>query len=170
MNQSSNPPFNLLLDFLFGADLLDRSHQRSTLLGQHMTDKSRLFRPLASGLLAASLFASAAFAQTDMTQETISRLQALGYTEFQVSRTFFGRVKISALSDDMAREVVMNQHTGEILREVDMTARIAEMRAMMAEQNGGAMGGNGGSGTGGNSGGMGGNGGNSGGMGGGMGG
>jgi uncharacterized membrane protein YgcG len=138
-----------------------------------MTDKPRIFRTLASGLLAASLFASAAFAQTDMTQQTISRLQALGYTEFQVSKTFFGRVKISALSDDMAREVVMNQHTGEILREVDMTARIAEMRAMMAEQNGGTMGGNGGSGmggNGGNSGGMGGNGGNSGGMGGGMGG
>lgn len=130
-----------------------------------MTDKPRVFRTLASGLLAASLFASAAFAQTDMTQQTISRLQALGYTEFQVSKTFFGRVKISALSDDMAREVVMNQHTGEILREVDMTARIAEMRAMMAQQNGGNMGGTGG--MGGNSGG---NGGSSGGMGGGMGG
>jgi len=135
-----------------------------------MTRKPKIATPLATGLLVASLFASAAFAQTDMTQETISRLQALGYTQFQVSKTFFGRVKISAMSSDMAREVVMNQHTGEILREVDMTARIAEMRAMMAQQNGGNMGGTGGSGMGGNSGGMGGNGGSSGGMGGGMGG
>jgi uncharacterized membrane protein YgcG len=135
-----------------------------------MTLKSRYLKPFASGLLAASLITSAAFAQTDMTQDIISRLQSLGYTEFQVSKTFFGRVKINALSTDMAREVVMNQHTGEILREVDMTANIAEMRAMMAEQNGGTMGGSGsmgGSGTGGNSGGNGGgNGGNGGGMGG----
>ncbi len=135
-----------------------------------MNCKTKIFKTFASGLIATSLLAGAAFAQTNTTQETIASLQALGYTQFQVSRTFFGRVKISALSSNTAREIVVNQHTGEILREVDMTARIAEMRTAMAKQNGAAMSGTGGAGMGGNSGGMGGNGGNSGGMGGGTGG
>lgn len=47
----------------------------------------------------------------------VAQLYAQGYHSVQVSRTFLGRVKINAVLGDLRREIVVNPHTGEILRD-----------------------------------------------------
>ena len=133
-------------------------------------------------LLATTLLAGTALAQASFLTKTLDNLRAQGYTHFDVSRTFFGRIRVDAFSDTAARQVIINRHTGEILRNVDMTANMAKMLAGhsfdrevhgmdgMGMGNGGMMGGGAPSGPGGNSGGSGGMGGSGGSPGGGMGG
>ena len=50
-------------------------------------------------------------------QEIISQLEAQGYRDVTVSRTWLGRVRIEAESSTHEREIVFNQRTGEILRD-----------------------------------------------------
>lgn len=127
-----------------------------------MNMKPKIATRVASAMLVSAFAAGAVFAQSDMTNDMIAKLREQGFTQFQVGRTFFGRIRIDALSANAAREVVMNRHTGEVLRDVDMTSRIDEMQAEMqqqsqGQQNGAGMGNNGaGNGGMGGSGGMGG--------------
>lgn len=50
-------------------------------------------------------------------QEIISQLEAQGYKDVTVSRTWLGRIRIEAESGTHEREIVFNQRTGEILRD-----------------------------------------------------
>lgn len=50
-------------------------------------------------------------------EEIISQLQAQGYSDVSVSRTWLGRIRIEAESGTHEREIVFNQRTGEILRD-----------------------------------------------------
>ncbi len=96
-----------------------------------------------AGLVASAVMAGGAFAQTGnkMVDDMIGQLRNQGYTQFQVGRTFFGRIRIDALSKNGAREVIMNRYTGEVLRDADMTARRAEMASEMARNHEGVIGG-----------------------------
>ncbi|MDQ7079233.1 MAG: hypothetical protein Q9M41_01040 [Paracoccaceae bacterium] len=102
-----------------------------------------------AGLVASTMMAGGAFAQTGnkMIDEMIAQLRSQGYTQFQVGRTFFGRIRIDALSKTGAREVIMNRYTGEVLRDADMSAHRAEMLAEMAKNHEGVIGGMSGSGN-----------------------
>lgn len=95
-----------------------------------------------AGLVASTMMVGGAFAQTGnkMIDDMIAQLRSQGYTQFQVGRTFFGRIRIDALSKTGAREVIMNRYTGEILRDADMTARRAEMASEMAKNHEGVIG------------------------------
>lgn len=44
-------------------------------------------------------------------------LQDQGFTEFEVKRTWLGRIKIEAYADGIEREIIVNGRTGEILRD-----------------------------------------------------
>lgn len=44
-------------------------------------------------------------------------LQEQGFTEFEVERTWLGRIKIEAYADGIEREIILNARTGEILRD-----------------------------------------------------
>ncbi len=102
-----------------------------------------------AGLVASTMVAGGAFAQTGnkMVDEMIAQLRSQGFTQFQVGRTFFGRIRIDALSQNGAREVIMNRYTGEVLRDADMSAHRAEMLAEMAKNHKGVIGGMNGSGN-----------------------
>jgi len=102
-----------------------------------------------AGLVASAVMAGGAFAQTGnkMVDEMIAQLRSQGFTQFQVGRTFFGRIRIDALSKTGAREVIMNRYTGEVLRDADMSAHRAEMLAEMAKNHEGVIGGMNGSGN-----------------------
>jgi len=104
-----------------------------------MTTQKSLARRLSAGIIAATLITTAAFAQTSIVDSAIAKLRADGFTQFQVGRTFFGRIKIDAISPTAAREIIMNRATGEVLHEVDMTAKMDAMRAEFAN-NGATMG------------------------------
>ncbi|SLN42754.1 hypothetical protein TRL7639_02207 [Falsiruegeria litorea R37] len=57
-------------------------------------------------------------AQTpDIAQPMVSRLQTEGYTVTEVSRTWLGRILITATTEGHLREIVLNRTTGEILRD-----------------------------------------------------
>ena len=56
--------------------------------------------------------------QAQTPQESVlTQLQAQGFDDFNINRTFLGRIRIVALSDDLRREIVFNPNTGEILRD-----------------------------------------------------
>jgi len=103
-----------------------------------MTTLKTLTRRLSAGMVAAALMTGAAFAQTSIIDSAIAKLRTEGFTQFQVGRTFFGRLKIDAISANSAREVIMNRATGEVLHEVDMTATRDAMQAEFAK-NGGSI-------------------------------
>lgn len=63
-----------------------------------------------------ALLPSVGLAQT--AQDSIVRqLTQQGFRDITVSRTFLGRVRIMAMSDDLRREIVFNPATGEIIRD-----------------------------------------------------
>jgi len=47
----------------------------------------------------------------------LRELRAQGYTEFTISTTWLGRLRILALSPKYRREIIANPRTGEILRD-----------------------------------------------------
>lgn len=53
--------------------------------------------------------------QAEVYDPFVSQLQDQGYADITVGRTWLGRIVISANRDDMAREIVLNARTGEIL-------------------------------------------------------
>ncbi len=58
-----------------------------------------------------------AAAQT-IQDQLVEQLQAQGFTNMQVSRTWLGRVRIMSRRGDLVRELVFNPQTGEILRDL----------------------------------------------------
>jgi hypothetical protein len=53
--------------------------------------------------------------QAEVYDPFVSQLQDQGYVNITIGRTWLGRIVISANRDDMAREIVLNARTGEIL-------------------------------------------------------
>lgn len=72
-------------------------------------------KPVITGL-AFFAFAQPAFAQS-VQEQIITQLQAQGYSEFLVERTWLGRIRIETSNGELDRELVFNPHTGEILRD-----------------------------------------------------
>lgn len=69
-------------------------------------------------LLFLMLTCQSALAQTpDIAQPVMSRLQTEGYAVTEVSRTWLGRILITATTEGHLREIVLNRTTGEILRD-----------------------------------------------------
>lgn len=68
---------------------------------------------LAFGL---TLAASQVFAQS-FTDDFIARLEAEGYTEFVITRTWLGRTRLLARNGSIIREIIFNTRSGEILRD-----------------------------------------------------
>lgn len=59
-----------------------------------------------------------ALAETpDIAQPVVSRLQTEGYSVTEVSRTWLGRILITATTPGHLREIVLNRTTGEVLRD-----------------------------------------------------
>ncbi|SHG92228.1 hypothetical protein [Marivita hallyeonensis] len=80
-------------------------------------------RQILTGVLAATLLPSTAFAQTAQDQ-VIDQLQRQGYNRFTLGRTLLGRTRIVATGPSGRREIILNPSTGAILRDyVDRSAR-----------------------------------------------
>lgn len=47
----------------------------------------------------------------------VAQLQSQGFNRITIGRTFLGRVRITATSDRLEREIIFNPRTGEILRD-----------------------------------------------------
>lgn len=57
-----------------------------------------------------------AAAQT-VQEQIITQLTDQGFGDFEISRTFLGRVRVVTQSDQLQRELVFNPTTGEMLRD-----------------------------------------------------
>lgn len=55
------------------------------------------------------------FAQQDVTDPAIARIEEDGFTVSDVRRTWLGRIAITAKNDHSLREVVLNRTTGAVL-------------------------------------------------------
>ena len=77
---------------------------------------------LVAGAAFAALSATAAFADEDYVKDIVAFLKTHGYTDIAVSRTLLGRVRIIAVNSKGKRELICNPRTGEILRDVIITA------------------------------------------------
>lgn len=53
--------------------------------------------------------------QADVYDPFVVQLRDQGYSDITVGRTWLGRIVINARRDDIAREIVLNARTGEIL-------------------------------------------------------
>jgi hypothetical protein len=65
-----------------------------------------------------ALCGAPALAQIDRTTAILRALEAEGYTRIETRRTWLGRVQIEARGEPGRREIVLNPHTGEILRDL----------------------------------------------------
>ncbi len=61
--------------------------------------------------------AAPVFGQTTVQQRFVSELRQQGFGNLKISRTWLGRVRITAQSKDYKRELVFNPNSGEILRD-----------------------------------------------------
>ena len=78
-------------------------------------------RVFLTGLCATVFCAQAAQAET--AAEAVSRqLRGFGYGQIKVSRTWLGRVRITAERGKTAREIVIDPRTGEVLRDLSTDA------------------------------------------------
>ena len=68
--------------------------------------------------LALVLALSATAAVADGLEDSVlAQLRQQGFVEFQVSHTLLGRLHIIALGPEYRREIVINPHSGEVLRD-----------------------------------------------------
>lgn len=68
--------------------------------------------------LAIAITVCAATGQAQTVQDSIvTQLTEQGFTEIWISRTWLGRSRIVARSDELYREIIVNPVTGEILRD-----------------------------------------------------
>ncbi len=85
-----------------------------------MSDQAsaRLFQRIAALILALFLGLHAAPARAEIWEDlVVEALIDQGYEVSMVHRTLLGRVRIVALSETLRREIVINPHTGEVLRD-----------------------------------------------------
>jgi uncharacterized membrane protein YgcG len=76
-----------------------------------MKRRTFIFSLLAASALPGQLLAS------PIQDFLLKELRAQGYTEFTVSTTWLGRLRILAISPKYRREIIANPRTGEILRD-----------------------------------------------------
>lgn len=62
------------------------------------------------------LGSTSAIAQ-NVQEQIVQKLRSEGYTQIEISRSFFGRLRIEAHKDNFERELVVNPRTGVILRD-----------------------------------------------------
>lgn len=74
-------------------------------------------RKFLAGLLWGLIAATPAAAQ-DHVEDIVSQLREQGFSNIQQESTLLGRVRIMASSGDGQREIILNPHTGEILRDL----------------------------------------------------
>lgn len=74
------------------------------------------FRSAMTGLILAGLSATASAAQDNL-NSVIRQLRAQGYSKVEVERTWLGRYRIEARGPAGEREIVLNERTGEVLRD-----------------------------------------------------
>ena len=74
-------------------------------------------RKITLTLVLSLLLPQIAFSQS-AEEQVVAQLRAQGYSEFQVSRTLLGRLRVIAETDDLRRELVINTATGTVLRDV----------------------------------------------------
>ncbi|MCX7300260.1 MAG: hypothetical protein NTX73_07770 [Rhodobacterales bacterium] len=67
--------------------------------------------------LAVALSMAGPAAANELTDEVTTALVSQGYEIMQMNRTWLGRVRIVAESDEVRREIVINPYTGEVLRD-----------------------------------------------------
>jgi hypothetical protein len=70
-----------------------------------------------TSLAAFLLMHAPAHAQSPVAEDVITRIEAEGYTVTEVTRSWLGRIVITASSKTDLREVVLNRTSGEILRD-----------------------------------------------------
>lgn len=73
--------------------------------------KRRFALILSVGLLASPLAAQ------DVGSQISQQLQEQGYKDVSISKTWLGRLRIEANSEEQTREIIVNPRTGEILRD-----------------------------------------------------
>ncbi len=71
-------------------------------------------------------------AANELTDEVTTALVTQGYEIVQMNRTWLGRVRIVAESDEVRREIVINPYTGEVLR--DYSVLLADIPEPPAER------------------------------------
>lgn len=71
-------------------------------------------------------------------EQIVAQLQAQGFQDIQVERTWLGRARIQAMRDGTSREIVVNPTTGEILRDLWLSQSGTEARKItIGDDNGG---------------------------------
>jgi hypothetical protein len=76
--------------------------------------------------LAVALSMAGPAAANELTDEVTTALVSQGYEITQMNRTWLGRVRIVAESDEVRREIVINPYTGEVLRDYSVLLANAE--------------------------------------------
>lgn len=71
---------------------------------------------IATFALVACLSASPAMAE-EVSDRIVLWLEQQGFTNFEIERTWLGRIKIEAYARGVEREIIINGRTGEILRD-----------------------------------------------------
>lgn len=82
---------------------------------------------IATTALFVALAAPVSAADIDYVAAVSNYLAAQGYQVDNVRKTFWGRVKISASKGTAERELVLNPHTGEILRDFILRNHASQM-------------------------------------------
>lgn len=74
---------------------------------------------VATFLVVLAIGPSSAVAETERSpvESRIVELQKQGFAVSRVQRTFLGRIRIMSTKGDIARELVIDRHTGEVLRD-----------------------------------------------------
>ena len=83
--------------------------------------KRRALILILGGLFVA--FAGATLA--DPADDIAAELRADGYRNIQIERTLLGRIRITAETDSLRREIVIDRGSGEILRDLEEEKRSA---------------------------------------------
>ncbi|GHE01928.1 hypothetical protein U879_16785 [Defluviimonas sp. 20V17] len=122
----------------------------------------RSFLVTIAGLGPAAVLPAASWAQSpDYAKEVEKELAREGFTQMTIGRTWLGRIHILAKSKTAVREIVVNPHNGEILRDYTTThgtgkaqedilgeTRAGDAHGSHGGEGGGGSGGDGGSGGG----------------------
>ena len=70
------------------------------------------------GLIIATSLAGTLASASAFADEIVRQLQGDGYSDIVIETTWLGRVRITAVADGGAREIILNPSTGEILRDL----------------------------------------------------
>lgn len=74
-----------------------------------------MFKPMCICMMLAALPMTAAAQSFE--DQILAQLTEQGFEDFEVSRTFLGRIRVISTNETLTRELVFNPNTGEILRD-----------------------------------------------------